>query len=62
MEIFDYMGKNGYEQVVMFSDAAVGLKGIIAIHNTTPNNCTLFFLAPYLKRSQSQHRQQAQIT
>ncbi|PKB82570.1 MAG: leucine dehydrogenase [SAR202 cluster bacterium Io17-Chloro-G9] len=35
MEIFDYMGKKGYEQVVMFSDAAVGLKGIIAIHNTT---------------------------
>ena len=35
MEIFDYMGKGGYEQLAMFSDAAVGLKAIIAIHDTT---------------------------
>ena len=35
MEIFDYMGKKGYEQLAMFSDAAVGLKAIIAIHDTT---------------------------
>ena len=35
MEIFDYMVKQGHEQLVMFSDAAVGLKAIIAIHDTT---------------------------
>ena len=35
MEIFDYMGQKGYEQLAMFSDAAVGLKAIIAIHDTT---------------------------
>ena len=35
MEIFGYMGKKGYEQLAMFSDAAVGLKAIIAIHDTT---------------------------
>ena len=35
MEIFDYMGKKGYEQLAMYSDAAVGLKAIIAIHDTT---------------------------
>ena len=35
MEIFDYMGEKGYEQLAMFSDAAVGLKAIIAIHDTT---------------------------
>ena len=35
MEIFDYMGKKGYEQLAIFSDAAVGLKAIIAIHDTT---------------------------
>ena len=35
MEIFDCMGQKGYEQLAMFSDAAVGLKAIIAIHDTT---------------------------
>ena len=35
MEIFDYMAEKGYEQLAMFSDAAVGLKAIIAIHDTT---------------------------
>ena len=35
MDIFDYMGKKGYEQLVMCSDAAVGLNAIIAIHDTT---------------------------
>ena len=35
MEIFDYMGEKGYEQLAIFSDAAVGLKAIIAIHDTT---------------------------
>ena len=35
MEIFDYMGQKGYEQLAMFSDATVGLKAIIAIHDTT---------------------------
>jgi len=35
MEIFDYMGKKCYEQLAMFSDAAVGLKAIIAVHDTT---------------------------
>ena len=35
MELFDYMGKYGYEQLVMCSDPASGLKAIIAIHDTT---------------------------
>ena len=35
MDIFDYMGNKGYEQLAMFSDAAVGLKSIIAIHDTS---------------------------
>jgi leucine dehydrogenase len=35
MEIFDYMGRYGYEQVVMYADASVGLKALIAIHDTT---------------------------
>ena len=35
MQLFDYMGKYGYEQLVMCSDPAAGLKAIIAIHDTT---------------------------
>ena len=35
MDIFDYMSNKGYEQLAMFSDAAVGLKSIIAIHDTS---------------------------
>jgi len=35
MNIFDYMGKFRYEQLVMCTDLAVGLKAIIAIHDTT---------------------------
>lgn len=35
MEIFDYMGTYGHEQLVMCSDPAVGLKAVIAIHDTT---------------------------
>lgn len=35
MEIFDYMGSYGYEQLVMFTDPGTGLKGIVAIHDTT---------------------------
>ncbi|MBI2847827.1 MAG: Glu/Leu/Phe/Val dehydrogenase [Chloroflexi bacterium] len=34
-EILEYMGKNDYEQVVFCCDARVGLKAIIAIHDTT---------------------------
>ena len=35
MEIFDYMGSYGYEQLVMWSDPATGLKAMVAIHDTT---------------------------
>ena len=35
MEIFDYMNAHGHEQVVVCADPAVGLKSIIAIHDTT---------------------------
>jgi leucine dehydrogenase len=35
MEIFEYMGTSGHEQLVMCSDPDVGLKTIIAIHDTT---------------------------
>ena len=35
MNTLDYMGQYKYEQLVMCSDAAVGLKVIIAIHDTT---------------------------
>ena len=35
MQLFDYMGEYGYEQMVMCSDPASGLKAIIAIHDTT---------------------------
>ena len=35
MQLFDYMGDFGYEQLVMCSDPAAGLKAIIAIHDTT---------------------------
>ena len=35
MEIFDYMSTKGYEQLVMCTDPATGLKAIIAIHDTT---------------------------
>lgn len=35
MEIFKYMGKYDYEQVLFCQDASSGLKAIIAIHDTT---------------------------
>ncbi len=35
MELFEQMGRYGYEQLVMCSDPAVGLKAIIVIHDTT---------------------------
>ena len=35
MELFTYMGQLGHEQVAMYSDPNVGLKAIIAIHDTT---------------------------
>ena len=35
MAIFDHMGTYGHEQLVMCSDPEVGLKAIIAIHDTT---------------------------
>ena len=35
MELFDYMGEYGYEQLVMCSDPESGLRAIIAIHDTT---------------------------
>lgn len=34
-QVFDYMQKHEYEQVVYFYDKSTGLKGITAIHNTT---------------------------
>ena len=35
MQIFDQMAHYGYEQLVMFTDPDVGLKAVIAIHDTT---------------------------
>lgn len=35
MEIFDYMGRYGYEQLVVCAEPSVGLKAIIVIHDTT---------------------------
>jgi leucine dehydrogenase len=35
MNIFDFMGSHGHEQVVLCSEPSVGYRGIIAIHNTT---------------------------
>ncbi|HPX84135.1 MAG TPA: Glu/Leu/Phe/Val dehydrogenase dimerization domain-containing protein [Bacilli bacterium] len=35
MEKFDYMAKNGYEQLIYFYDKTTGLKGITCIHDTT---------------------------
>ncbi|CAM5265408.1 Leucine dehydrogenase OS=Lysinibacillus sphaericus OX=1421 GN=Leudh PE=3 SV=1 [Lysinibacillus sphaericus] len=35
MEIFKYMEKYDYEQLVFCQDEASGLKAIIAIHDTT---------------------------
>jgi leucine dehydrogenase len=35
MNIFDHMGTNGHEQLVMCSDPEVGLKAVIAVHDTT---------------------------
>jgi len=35
VELFDIMSRLGYEQLVLCSDPTVGLKGIIAIHDTT---------------------------
>ena len=35
MELLEYMRRHGHEQLVMCSDPAVGLKAIIAIHDTT---------------------------
>ncbi len=35
MELFEYMGQLGHEQVAMYTDPNVGLKAIIAIHDTT---------------------------
>ena len=35
MEILGYMDRYGYEQLAMYTDSAVGLKAIIAIHDTT---------------------------
>ena len=35
MQIFDQMAHYGYEQLVMFTDPNVGLKALIAIHDTT---------------------------
>ncbi|MSQ05807.1 MAG: Glu/Leu/Phe/Val dehydrogenase [Dehalococcoidia bacterium] len=35
MELFEHLGRHGYEQLVMCSDPSVGLKAIIVIHDTT---------------------------
>lgn len=35
MEIFSYLGKYDYEQVIFCHDAAAGLRAVIAIHDTT---------------------------
>lgn len=35
MEIFEYMGTSGHEQLVVCAEPTVGLKAIIAVHDTT---------------------------
>ena len=35
MQIFDRMAQYGYEQLAMFTDPEVGLKALVAIHDTT---------------------------
>ena len=35
MDVLEYMGAWGHEQILMCSDPAVGLKAVIAIHDTT---------------------------
>ena len=35
MDVLEYMGAGGHEQIMMCSDPAVGLKAVIAIHDTT---------------------------
>jgi leucine dehydrogenase len=35
MNIFDFMGSHGHEQILLCSEPSVGYKGIIAVHNTT---------------------------
>lgn len=35
MQLFDYMGRHGHEEVAFWLDEEVGLKAIIAIHDTT---------------------------
>lgn len=35
MNVFDKMNELGHEQIMYFSDSSTGLKGIIAIHNST---------------------------
>lgn len=35
MQLFDYMGQHGHEEVAFWADEEVGLKAIIAIHDTT---------------------------
>ena len=35
MQIIELMGQNGHEQLTVYSDPGVGLKAIIAIHDTT---------------------------
>lgn len=35
MKVFDYMEKNGHEQIIYFYDKTTKLKGITAIHDTT---------------------------
>ena len=35
MEVLDHMGQYGHEQMAIYTDPAVGLKSIIAIHDTT---------------------------
>ena len=34
-DIFEYMEKYDYEQLVFFQDKSTGLKGITCIHDTT---------------------------
>ncbi|MEE9199081.1 MAG: Glu/Leu/Phe/Val dehydrogenase [Dehalococcoidia bacterium] len=35
MQIFDYMEKYGYEELVMYTDKEVGLRAFVCIHDTT---------------------------
>lgn len=35
MDVLEYMGAGGHEQILMCSDPAVGLKAVIAVHDTT---------------------------